>query len=100
MGKITLLVGAGVGYVLGTRAGREQYDKLAEQAQRLWRDPRVQDKAQQAQSTATDLGHKAQEKVSEKVQERTGDSSSASGGGSVGDGPSTPGQPSAGGPGA
>lgn len=41
-GKLLFVAGLGVGYVLGTRAGREQYEKLKTQASRLWNDPRVQ----------------------------------------------------------
>lgn len=72
MGKMSLLVGAGVGYVLGTRAGRGQYDRMVAEAQKLWRDPRVQRAAEQAQHTADDLGRRAEEKVKESVDERSG----------------------------
>ncbi len=41
-GKLLFIAGLGIGYVLGTRAGREQYEKLKTQAARLWNDPRVQ----------------------------------------------------------
>jgi hypothetical protein len=41
-GKILFVVGLGIGYVLGTRAGREKYEQLKAQAVRLWTDPRVQ----------------------------------------------------------
>ena len=41
-GKLLFIAGLGIGYVLGTRAGREQYEKLKAQAARLWNDPRVQ----------------------------------------------------------
>jgi hypothetical protein len=41
-GKILFVAGLGIGYVLGTRAGREQYEKLKAQVARLWNDPRVQ----------------------------------------------------------
>ncbi len=41
-GKILFVAGLGIGYVLGTRAGRERYEQLKEQAARLWNDPRVQ----------------------------------------------------------
>ena len=41
-GKLLFVTGLGIGYVLGTRAGREQYEKLKAQAARLWNDPRVQ----------------------------------------------------------
>lgn len=81
MGKISLLIGAGVGYVLGTRAGREQYDKMAAQTQKLWRDPRVQKKTKQAQHAADDMAHKAQAKVVSKVDEHSGKRSDSSGGG-------------------
>jgi hypothetical protein len=42
--KKSLLViafGLAVGYVLGARAGREQYDALVDRANGIWRDPRV-----------------------------------------------------------
>ncbi|MGI6877314.1 hypothetical protein [Microbacterium sp. gxy059] len=35
-GKIGLVVGLGVGYVLGTRAGRARYEQIKEQAQKVW----------------------------------------------------------------
>ena len=35
--KALLAVGFAIGYVLGARAGRESYDRLAGAAQRLWR---------------------------------------------------------------
>jgi len=41
-GKILLVVGLGIGYVLGTRAGREKYDELKANALKFWNDPRVQ----------------------------------------------------------
>jgi len=41
-GKLLFIAGLGIGYVLGTRAGREKYEKLKTQAARLWNDPRVQ----------------------------------------------------------
>ena len=44
-GKILLVVGLGVGYVLGTRAGREKYDELVAKVQKVWNDPRVQTQA-------------------------------------------------------
>lgn len=58
MAKLSFLAGFGAGYVLGARAGRERYDQIADKAQGVWRDPRVQEKADQAQ-------HLVKEKVSE-----------------------------------
>ncbi|SKB10451.1 YtxH domain-containing protein [Aeromicrobium choanae] len=51
-GKLTFLVGAAAGYVLGTRSGRERYDQIVSQAQRLWKDPRVQDATEKVQHAA------------------------------------------------
>jgi hypothetical protein len=44
-GKILLVVGLGVGYVLGSRAGREKYDELVARVHKVWNDPRVQKQA-------------------------------------------------------
>lgn len=35
-GKIGLVVGIGIGYVLGTRAGRERYEQIKKQAIKVW----------------------------------------------------------------
>ncbi len=40
--RILFIVGLGVGYVLGARAGRPQYDRLKARAIEAWEDPRVQ----------------------------------------------------------
>lgn len=72
-GKIALVVGAAVGYVVGTRDGRGRYEQLKSKAEGLWQDPKVQDKVSQAT-------HKAQEKVSSV----SGSGTSTSGGGTHG----------------
>jgi hypothetical protein len=41
-GKILFLTGLGLGYVLGTRAGRERYEQIKSTVDRLWNDPRLQ----------------------------------------------------------
>jgi hypothetical protein len=41
-GKILFVVGLGVGYVLGTRAGRERYEQIREAAENVWNTPAVQ----------------------------------------------------------
>jgi hypothetical protein len=53
-GKILLLVGVGVGYVLGTRAGREKYDEMKAAALKFWNDPRVQSRVDDAQDFVKD----------------------------------------------
>lgn len=54
MGKLMLLGAGAVGYVLGARAGRGRYDQIATQAQKVWQDPRVQQRKDQAASTVKD----------------------------------------------
>ena len=53
-GKILLVVGIGIGYVLGTRAGREKYDQMRATAQKLWNDPRVQKQVNNAEEFVKD----------------------------------------------
>ena len=38
---LIVLVGLGVGYVLGARAGRERYDLIVDKVTGVWEDPRV-----------------------------------------------------------
>jgi hypothetical protein len=64
-GKLSLLVGGAIGYVLGTRAGREQYDKIVAQAQGLWGNPKVQDAKAQAQDFAKQKGPEVGQKVAD-----------------------------------
>lgn len=66
-GKLTLLIGFGAGYVLGARSGRERYDQIAAKAQQLWNDPRVQEKAGQAQQVVQEKAGQAGQAVKEKV---------------------------------
>ncbi|SNC65581.1 hypothetical protein SAMN05445756_1368 [Kytococcus aerolatus] len=67
--KMLLLVGTGIGYLLGTRAGREKYDQIVDQAQKLWGDPRVQDAVTTARSSADSAFVQAQDQVKGKVSE-------------------------------
>src|SRR5699024_862731 len=46
--RLILLAGLGVGYILGSRTGRQSYERLKAQAQDLWTDPRVQDTVEKA----------------------------------------------------
>jgi hypothetical protein len=63
MKKLMLLVAGGVGYVLGTRAGRERYEQIKKAATRVKQDPRVQEKAQQAADLAKDKAPVVKDKV-------------------------------------
>ena len=53
-GKLVLLVGVGIGYVLGARAGRERYEDIKGWARNLWNDPRVQHQVHEAGEFAKD----------------------------------------------
>jgi len=49
-GKIGLVVGLGVGYVLGTRAGRERYEQIKTQWLKLWNTDPVQNQVVRAKA--------------------------------------------------
>ena len=77
-GKILFVAGLGLGYILGTRAGREKYDELKTAALKVWNDPRVQkqvdavedfvkDKAPEVAEFVTDNAKKVVGKVSAKA---------------------------------
>ena len=63
MKKLTLLIAGGIGYVLGTRAGRERYEQIKKTAMRVKEDPRVQEKAHQAADLAKDKAPVVKDKV-------------------------------------
>ena len=65
MKKLLLLAAAGVGYVLGARAGRERYDQIMGMAHRVKDDPRVQEKAHQAVGQAKDQAPVVADKVTQ-----------------------------------
>jgi len=48
-GKILFAAGLAVGYVLGTRAGRERYEQMKRAANGFWNDPRVQRRVDQVE---------------------------------------------------
>ncbi|GAA1701220.1 hypothetical protein GCM10009808_18830 [Microbacterium sediminicola] len=52
-GKVGLVVGLAVGYVLGTRAGRERYEQMKSQALKLWNTDPVQKQVTKAKDFAT-----------------------------------------------
>jgi hypothetical protein len=70
--KLTLLAGIGIGYVVGTRAGRERYDQMKAKAQALWRDPRTQQKVHQARDVAEQKVGEAAHGLQDTVQHATG----------------------------
>jgi gas vesicle protein len=71
--KISLLIAAGTGYVLGTRAGRERYEQIKQQATKTWNNPKVQDTADRVQTQAKHAGADLGSKVGSKVAETASD---------------------------
>ncbi|MFC5676668.1 hypothetical protein [Aeromicrobium endophyticum] len=67
MKKLTLLVVAGAGYVLGSRAGRERYEQIKSQATKTWNSPTVQDAADAVQAQAKQAAGDVKDKVVDKV---------------------------------
>lgn len=47
-GKVGLVIGLAAGYVLGTRAGRERYEQIKEQALKVWELDPVQKQVDRA----------------------------------------------------
>ena len=66
-GKMIFIAGVGVGYVLGTRAGREKFDQMVAQARKLWESPTVQEAAGVVQAQATRLYDEGKTVVNDQV---------------------------------
>lgn len=65
--KLSLLVGAAVGYVLGARAGRERYEQIVRMARNLAGSQTVQSTAGVLQAQVEELRHRAKDVVSGKL---------------------------------
>ncbi|GAA2721857.1 YtxH domain-containing protein [Actinocorallia aurantiaca] len=53
MKQLMFLTGAAVGYVMGSRAGRERYEQIKKTAQELWAHPSVQSAAESVREQAS-----------------------------------------------
>ena len=67
-GKILFVAGLGLGYVLGTRAGREKYDQLRTAALKVWNDPRVQKQVDNVEEFVKDKAPDVAEFVSDNAK--------------------------------
>ncbi|MFD9307757.1 YtxH domain-containing protein [Streptomyces sp. NPDC060048] len=65
--KVTFAVGLALGYVLGTRAGREKYEQLKKSARELAQNPAVRNAAESAGHNGRVFAGKAFATVSDKV---------------------------------
>jgi hypothetical protein len=83
MGKLGMIVGAAVGYILGAKAGRERYDQITASARQLLDKPQVK---RVVDSAPGDLGARLEQvanKAADKVHE-AGDKVAATGSGTTG----------------
>ena len=64
-GKILFVAGLGLGYLLGTRAGREKYDELKTAALKVWNDPREQKQVDAVEDFVKDKAPEVAEFVSD-----------------------------------
>ena len=71
-GKLIFITGVGVGYVLGTRAGREKFDQMVAQARKVWESPTVQEAAGVVQAQASKLYDEGKQVVTDQVHKIAG----------------------------
>lgn len=64
-GKILILTGVAVGYVLGAKAGRERYEQIKRTAKRLWNDPHVQHQVDRVEDFAREKAPEVVEFISD-----------------------------------
>ncbi|MFJ8824688.1 YtxH domain-containing protein [Streptomyces sp. NPDC102467] len=72
--RLTFIAGLALGYVLGTRAGRERYEKLKKSAREIAQNPAVRNTAESAAQQTRTYAGKAFHSVSEKVEGKVPDS--------------------------
>ncbi|MBM7824364.1 hypothetical protein JOD55_000191 [Arcanobacterium pluranimalium] len=68
MGFLRTLTVAGIGYVLGARAGRERYEQIKTQASKVWNSASVQSGREKAKETASQTFHQASEAAAAKAK--------------------------------
>jgi hypothetical protein len=71
MKKLPLLAAAAVGYVLGSKAGRQRYEQIRAGAKKVASNPRVQDATTKAQEAVKDTVTSAASSAADKVRRET-----------------------------
>jgi len=69
--RFPFFTGLAVGYVLGTRAGRERYEQMVNTARKVVQHPAVQQTARTAGTKATELTKTAGQKAAERMPKIT-----------------------------
>ncbi|WP_199548928.1 YtxH domain-containing protein [Streptomyces sp. N35] len=72
--KLTFVAGLALGYVIGTRAGRERYEQLKKSARQIAQNPAVRNTVESAAQSGREVAGKAFASVSEKVGDKMPDS--------------------------
>jgi|GEM_PF-443926 len=68
-GKILFSAGLAVGYVFGTRAGRERYEQLKRTAESFWNSPRVKQRVDQVEDFVKEKAPEVVEFVSDGAKQ-------------------------------
>ncbi len=71
MSKTSMAIAGGIGFLLGSRAGRAPYEKAMTQVSRLRNDPEVRSAVENAATTARDTAGAAVQTAKTKVDEVT-----------------------------
>ncbi|WP_194949757.1 YtxH domain-containing protein [Actinomyces trachealis] len=71
--KIPFIIGLGAGYVLGTRAGRAQYERIKSAAAHLAENPAVRERVDAAQARVSEAVRRQGETVTDKVADAVKD---------------------------
>ncbi|MCT1806484.1 hypothetical protein [Dermabacter hominis] len=67
--KLILATGIAIGFVIGSKMGREPYEKLEATAKQYVDDPRVQERVGQARETVSKVAKDAASAAKDKAQE-------------------------------
>lgn len=66
--KLFFLAGLGVGYVLGSKAGRQRYEQIAQASRRVAEHPKVQETAGLIQAKTGTLVNTAKDVLNSKLE--------------------------------
>lgn len=65
--RIPFIAGAAIGYVLGTKAGRERYEQIVQQSRKFAENPRVQETAGVLRARSGEIAEQAKDRWSAKA---------------------------------
>jgi hypothetical protein len=65
--RVVFVIGLAIGYVLGSRAGRERYEQIKRLAQRVADNPKIQEAAGLVGARASQVVTVARDRVGEKM---------------------------------